>query len=66
LKIGDLVESTGFGPNGNVGEVGMIVKYEKFGHARVPWVLFQSSGAIRKVAEQGLRKITKNPEGDDS
>lgn len=58
MEVGTLVKTTGYGPNGEVGEVGIVIKFEKWGHARVPHVMFQSPGnPIMKIAQAGLRRV---------
>ena len=56
MKPGDLIKTTGFGPNGNVGEVGVIVKaYPRI--IRCWEILFGST--VRVIAEDGLKVINE-------
>ena len=51
MKVGELVKTTGFGPNGRVGEVGVIVR--KFPRIRACWEVY-FNGVVIVVAEDGL------------
>ena len=56
MKPGDLIKTTGFGPNGNVGEVGVIIKvYPRI--IRCWEILFGS--VVRILAEDGLKVINE-------
>tara|TARA_Y100000310_G_C20540430_1_gene743007 strand:+ start:704 stop:880 length:177 start_codon:yes stop_codon:yes gene_type:complete len=56
VKPGDLIKTTGFGPNGNVGEVGVIIKaYPRI--IRCWEILFGS--VVRVLAEDGLEVINE-------
>ena len=64
MEIGTLVKTTGYGPNGKVGEVGIIIKFEKWKNVHLPHVMFQCPGnPIRKYATNGLRRV-KNARKD--
>ena len=57
MKAGDLVKTTGFGPRGSVGEVGMIVR--EFPRIVRCWeVLF--GDVLRVIAQDGLEIISEN------
>ena len=51
MQIGDLVKTTGFGPNGHVGEVGVIVRESP--RVRRCWEVY-FNGVVRVVAQDGL------------
>ena len=57
MKVGDLVKTTGYGPKGSVGEVGLIVR--EFPRIVRCWeVLFGST--LRVVAQDGLELINES------
>ena len=57
MKVGDLVKTAGFGPQGSVGEVGMIIR--EFPRIVRCWeVLFV--GVVRVVAQDGLEVISES------
>jgi len=62
MTVGDLVKSRGFGPNGSVGEVGLIVKYDGrfLFHPQEPtvWIVKWSSGVLSSCAQDGLEIIS--------
>jgi len=40
------------------GSLGIVVKYEKWGHARVPHVMMQTPGnPVKKIGLAGLEKV---------
>jgi len=52
MKIGTLVRRL------HDGSLGIVVKYEKWGHARVPHVMMQTPGnPIKKIGLAGLEKV---------
>ena len=57
MKVGDLVKTTGYGPKGFVGEVGLIIR--KFPRIVRCWeVLFGST--LKVIAQDGLEVINEN------
>ena len=72
LDVGDLVYTTGFGPQGRRGEIGIVVKFKTYegitwvgksgGRRSVPVILFQKCGELRVIARQGLVKMEKRNE----
>ena len=57
MKVGDLVKTTGYGPKGFVGEVGLIVR--EFPRIVRCWeVLFGSM--LRVVAQDGLEVVSES------
>ncbi len=52
MKIGDLVKSTGYGPEGTTGELGFILKPD----SRFPntWIVRWNNGLVYSYAQQGL------------
>ena len=57
MKVGDLVKTTGFGPNYSVGELGVLVK--EYGRIMKCWVVFFTH-STQVVAEDGLEVINEN------
>ena len=56
MKVGDLIKTTCFGPRGNVGEVGVIIK--AYPRMIKCWeILFGST--LRVIAEDGLKVINE-------
>ena len=63
MNVGDLVRTVCFGPNGEVGEVGIVIEpEEQWGHGRVWQVLFNKAGVSIKwqVAAQGLEVLNES------
>ena len=57
MKVGDLVKTTGFGPRGAVGEIGMIIR--EFPRIARCWeVLF--GDVLRVIAQDGLEVINES------
>ena len=57
MKVGDLVKTTGFGPNYSVGELGVLVK--EYGRTMKCWVvLFTHSTQV--VTEPELEVVNEN------
>ena len=56
MNIGDLVRTTGFGPEGTTGSIGLIVKPSP----RFPrtWIVHWSSGQTTTYAQDGLVVIS--------
>ena len=60
MKAGDLVKTTGFGPEGTTGELGIIVKVSHY-NERVFIVYFNSGGGVQiQYAADGLVVINEN------
>jgi len=60
VKVGDLVKTTGFGPNGSVGEVGLILRASQhlmLSTVRCWEVLFGST--LMVFAQDGLEAISE-------
>jgi hypothetical protein len=57
MKIGDLVKTTGFGPNYSVGELGVLVK--EYGRAMKCWVVFFTH-STQVVTEPELEVVNEN------
>ena len=56
MRIGDLVKSTGFGPEGVVGEIGLIINHDpKFPRT---WLVRWTNGLVTSYAEDGLMVIS--------
>jgi len=55
MEIGDLVRTTGFGVNGNVGEIGIILKPSP----RFPrtWIIL-IGGRVVEYAQDGLKVVS--------
>lgn len=65
MQIGDLVKSKGFGPNGSVGEVGLIVQCDErfLSHADdfglpLVWIVKWVSGALGPFSQDGLTLVS--------
>ena len=56
MQVGDLVQTTGFGAHGNVGEVGIILRPS----SRFPrtWIIL-IGGVVLEYAQDGLRLISE-------
>ena len=60
MKIGTLVRRL------HDGTIGVVVKYEEWGHARVPHVMMQAPGnPIKKIGMAGLEKVEVKNDGKD-
>ena len=61
MKLGDLVKTTGFGPHGRLGEIGLVVR--QWARIRKCWeVLFfeHSNGGIHVFPEDGLEAMNES------
>jgi len=58
VKVGDLVQTTGYGPrDGRIGEIGIIIR--EYARIRRCWeVLFE--GVIHVIAQDGLEVICES------
>jgi hypothetical protein len=60
MNVGDLVKTTGFGPEGTTGELGIIVKAVRY-NERIFIVYFNSGGGVQiQYAADGLVVISEN------
>ena len=62
MQVGDLVKSRGFGPNGSVGEGGLIVKHDgRFLRHLEPavWIVMWSNGALSSCAQDVLIVVSE-------
>ena len=60
MKIGNLVKTTGFGPEGTTGELGVIVNITQY-NERIFIVYFNSGGGVRiQYAADGLVVVNEN------
>ena len=57
MKVGDLVKTTGFGPNYGVGELGVLVKDD--GRGMKCWVVFFTH-STQVVTEPELEVVNEN------
>jgi len=57
MKVGDLIQTTGFGPGGSVGEVGVVI--EPYSRIRFCWVVVINN-MVRVYAEDGLELINES------
>jgi len=57
VKVGDLVKTTGFGPNYSVGELGVLVK--EYGRVMKCWVVFFTH-STQVVTEPELEVVNEN------
>ena len=55
MKVGDLVKTTGFGPDGSCGEMGLLIRRQP--RIRKCWEVLFSSG-VHVVAEDGLEVVS--------
>jgi hypothetical protein len=58
VKVGDLVRSTGFGPEGTTGAIGLIVKPSLL-FPRT-WIVHWSRGYATTYAQDGLEVINES------
>ena len=56
MKTGDLVKSKGFGPEGSVGEIGVLMDYDSLRGGW--WVLFRNTEIV--CAKDGLEVINES------
>jgi len=56
MKTGDLVKSKGFGPEGSVGEIGLLMDYDSLRGGW--WVLFRDIEIV--CAKSGLEVINED------
>ena len=60
MKAGDLVKTTGFGPEGTTGELGIIVKADPRFRGRRVVIVYFNSGARIPYAADGLVVVNEN------
>jgi len=62
MKVGDLVKTTGFGPDGSCGEIGLLIhrsRYRQRPRLRWCWEVLFNSG-VHVVAEDGLEVVNES------